>query len=129
MFRRHPILTGFGIALTAWAGVAFSALAEESMIENAMASASLHQGPLDMVATYEPSGADALAVSATFAPRTGTMMSAGPTRVVVALGDGDAVAFSVPGYPQAVYRFARTGAAVSVSVRDVELRFAGATGL
>ena len=39
-------------------------------------------------------------------------------RIVMALGDGHDVAFAMPGYPQALYRFARAGEAVTVSVRE-----------
>ncbi|MFO1144235.1 MAG: hypothetical protein U1E59_18025 [Amaricoccus sp.] len=120
MFRRRPILAGFTVALVAWGGLALRALAEDAMIPSPTGAASLHEGPLDMVATYEPFGANALAVTASFAGRTGTIMSAAPIRVVMPLGDGDDLAFSVPGYPQAVYRFTRSGATVSISVRDVE---------
>jgi hypothetical protein len=40
-------------------------------------------------------------------------------RIVMALGDGDDVAFAMPGHPQALYRFVRTGESVTVSVRPV----------
>ena len=43
-------------------------------------------------------------------------------RVVMALGDGDDVAFSMPGYPQVLYRFLRTGGDVTVSVRRLRRR-------
>ena len=40
-------------------------------------------------------------------------------RIVMALGDGDDVAFAMPTYPEALYRFVRAGASVTVSVRAV----------
>jgi putative glutamine amidotransferase len=80
-------------------------------------AASLHEGPLDMVAYYEPAPSGALEVTATFASRVVRVMSAGPMRVLMALGDCDDVAFAMPGYPDALYRFVRAGDAVTVSVR------------
>ena len=41
-------------------------------------------------------------------------------RIVMALDDGDDVAFAMPGYPQALYRFVRSGDAVTASVREVD---------
>ena len=38
-------------------------------------------------------------------------------RVLMAMAEGDDVAFSMPGYPQVIYRFRRTGAEVTISVR------------
>ena len=79
-------------------------------------AASLHDGPLDMVAYYVPAEGGTLEVTATFAEHEATP----PMRIVMALGDGDDVAFAMPGYPQALYRFTRAGEAVTVSVRAVE---------
>jgi hypothetical protein len=75
-----------------------------------------------MVAYYVPVAGGALEVTATFAvhepqPDTDTVP---PMRIVMALDDGDDVAFAMPGYPQALYRFARSGEAVTASVRPVE---------
>jgi hypothetical protein len=41
-------------------------------------------------------------------------------RIVMALGDGDDVAFAMPGYPGALYRFARSGEVVTISVGPVD---------
>jgi hypothetical protein len=95
------------------------ALAEQMTMDRAIEAASLHEGPLDMVAYYRPVPGGVLEVTATFAPRTVTMMSAAPMRIVMVLADGDDVAFAMPGYPQARYRFARDGEAITVSVRPV----------
>jgi hypothetical protein len=95
------------------------ALAEQMTMTHAIQAASLHEGPLDMVAYYEPAPGGVLEVTATFAPRVTAMMAAAPMRIVMALGDGDDVAFAMPGYPQAMYRFVRAGATVTVSVRPV----------
>jgi hypothetical protein len=107
--------------------IAGPALAEQMTMTRAIQAASLHEGPLDMVAYYEPAPGGVLEVIATFAPRVTTIMAAAPMRIVMGLGDGDDVAFAMPGYPQAMYRFARAGAAVTVSVRPVaaEARVAG----
>jgi hypothetical protein len=85
-------------------------------------AASLHEGPLDMVAYYLPHAGGALEVTATFAahePRPHPE-PAPPMRIVMALGDGDDVAFAMPGYPGALYRFTRSGEAVTISVRPVD---------
>ena len=94
--------------------LAHPGLAEEMILRRATEAASLHAGPLDMVAYYVPTPGGALEVTATFVVRDGP---AGPRRIVMALGQGDDVAFAMPGYPEAVYRFARDGAMVRVSVR------------
>jgi hypothetical protein len=112
MFHRFALALAAGL-------LAAPALAEQSSMSRPIEAASLHDGPLDMVGYYEPVSGGALEVTATFAPREVTMMSAAPMRIVMALGDGDDVAFSIPGYPQALYRFARSGATVAVSVRSV----------
>jgi hypothetical protein len=92
-------------------------LAEEMTMSRTIEAASLHGGPLDMVAYYIPAAGGALEVTATFAARDAGATE--PMRIVMALGDGDDVAFSMPGYPEALYRFVRAGAAVTASVREV----------
>jgi hypothetical protein len=99
------------------AALAGPALAEEITVRRAIEAASLHEGPLDMVAYYQPAPDGALAVTATFVARD---KGAEPMRVVMGLGDGDDVGFAMPGYPQALYRFVRSGDAVTVSVRPVQ---------
>jgi hypothetical protein len=75
-----------------------------------------------MVAYYLPAAAGALEVTATFAAHEPQPQPepAPPMRVVMALGDGDDVAFAMPGHPGALYRFTRSGEAVTVSVRAVD---------
>jgi len=123
MFRRRPILTAFVIAGLAWAGVAYGAMAEESAMHRAIEAASLHEGPLDMVAYFQPGESGAVVVTATFVARDAA--EALPMRVVMALGDGDDLAFAMPGFRQALYRFRREAGTVNVSVRAV--RPAGGT--
>ena len=102
------------VAATLLAG---PALAEQMTVTRAIEAASLHEGPLDMVAYYVPRPGGALEVTATFASRGHA--STEPMRIVMALGDGDDVAFAMPGYPDSLYRFARSGEALTVSVRPV----------
>ena len=97
--------------------IASPALADQMTMDRAVQAASLHDGPLDMVAYYQPAADGALEVTATFAPRAVRMMSAAPMRIVVVLAEGDDVAFAMPGYPEARYRFVRSGESVTVSVR------------
>jgi hypothetical protein len=97
--------------------LAAPAVAEEATMTRAVEAVSLHGGPLDMVAYYRPVADGALEVTATFAAHDPGAFD--PARIVMALGDGDDVAFAMPGYPEALYRFARAGAAVTISVRAV----------
>lgn len=91
--------------------------AEETTVAQAIEAASLHEGPLDMVAYYLPVDGGSLEVTATFAPHGPSAFE--PMRIVMALGDGDDVSFAMPGYTEALYRFRRDGSAVTISVREV----------
>jgi hypothetical protein len=109
-------IRGAAVAAIAAALFAGPALAEETTVHQAIEAASLHEGPLDMVAYYVPVAGGALEVTATFATRE---VRAEPMRIVMALGDGDDVAFAMPGHPQSLYRFVRAGDSITVSVRPV----------
>lgn len=112
----------FVSAALATAVLAAPALAEQMIMTRAIEAASLHEGPLDMVAYYVPTEGGALKVTATFAayePQPETAYPE-PMRIVMALDDGDDVSFAMPGYPQALYRFTRAAEAVTVSVRRVD---------
>jgi hypothetical protein len=127
MFRRRPILTAFVIAGLAWAGVAYGAMAEESAMHRAIEAASLHEGPLDMVAYFQPGESGAFVVTATFLAREAP--EAQPMRVVMALADGDDVAFAMPGFQEALYRFRRDAGTVTVSVREARPLTGAVAGL
>jgi hypothetical protein len=107
----------FAFAALAAAALAAPAGAEQMTMTRAIEAASLHEGPLDMVAYWVAAGDDTFEVTATFAPRAAEATPAAPMRIVMALAEGDDVAFAMPGYPQALYRFVRAGDAVTVSVR------------
>jgi hypothetical protein len=108
-----------GASLLAALFLATPALAEEITVGRPIEAGSLHAGRLDMVVYYIPVEADLLEVTATFAPKGG----GDPLRVVMGLADGDSVAFSVPGYPNSLHRFSRSGEVVSVSTEtDTHLR-------
>jgi hypothetical protein len=64
-----------------------------------------------MVVYYVPVAGGLLEVTGTYAARGGDAR-----RFVMALSDGDAVSFAMPGYRQAMYSFAREGATVTVAV-------------
>ena len=99
--------------------LATPALAEDVTVERPVEAGSLHAGRLDMVAYYVPVEGDRLEVTATFAPKGG----GDPLRVVMALADGDKVAFSMPGYQDSLYAFSRSGGTVTVSTEaDMRLR-------
>jgi hypothetical protein len=100
----------------ATAVLAAPALAEQRTITRAIEAASLHDGPLDMVAYFVPRPDDLLEVTATFAPRHVDGTPFAPMRIVMGLTDGDGTAFAMPGYPEALYSFARSGDEVTVSV-------------
>ncbi|MCB1354712.1 MAG: hypothetical protein KDK03_18435 [Rhodobacteraceae bacterium] len=110
MFRK-PALAALLLA------AATPALAGEASVSHPAAAASLHDGRLDMVAYYTEADAGAYEVVATFADRTGGQ----PMRVVMALADGDAVRFSMPGHKDALYGFARDGETLKISVETDEI--------
>lgn len=106
MFRK-PALAALLLA-----AAAAPALAGEASVSRPATAASLHDGRLDMVAYYTEAEAGAYEVVATFADRTGGQ----PMRIVMALTDGDAVRFAMPGHKDALYGFARDGETLKVSV-------------
>lgn len=108
MFRRFVAV--------ATAVLASLALAEQRTMTRAIEAASLHEGPLDMVAYFVPRPDDLYEVTATFAPRHVDGAPFAPMRIVMGLNDGNGTAFAMPGYPEAFYRFARSGDEVTVSV-------------
>lgn len=93
--------------------MAAGALAETATMSSPIQAGSLHEGPLDMVAYWVPLEDAAFEVTATF---IGRVSGDEPMRIVMKLEDGDDVAFAMPGYQMAQYRFARDGHAVDVSV-------------
>lgn len=103
-------------------GLALPAAAEEAALHRALAAGSLHEGPLDMVAYYLPNPDGTLEVTATFAPKAG----GAPARIVMALADGDAVHFGVPGYRGILYGFARSGDRVTLTAEPAVPRGRGA---
>jgi hypothetical protein len=108
----------FVSAALATAALAVPAFAEQAVMTRPIEAASLHDGPLDMVAYYVPAEHGALEVTANFAPREPQPETAytEPMRIVMALNNGDDVSFAMPGYPQALYRFTRAAEGVAVSV-------------
>ena len=106
------------MTLSAFVLVATPVLAEEVTMSSAIAAGSLHEGPLDMVAYYRPIDGGSLEVTATFSRHDALTQ---PMRIVMAMQDGDKVAFAMPGYPEALYTFSRAGSAVQVAVDEEEL--------
>lgn len=100
--------------------LATSASADSARMSAPIQAGSLHDGPLDMVAYWVPQD-DGYEVTATF---IGRMPGEQPMRIVMLLGDGDDVSFSMPGYRSALYTFARSDDAVDVSVEISEDRVA-----
>jgi hypothetical protein len=112
---RKPLSASLLVALF----LATPAFAEEATVGRAIEAGSLHGGRLDMVAYYVPVEGNRLEVTATFAPKGG----GDPLRVVMALADGDKVAFAMPGYQDSLYAFSRSGEKVTVSTEaDMRLR-------
>lgn len=94
---------------------ALPALAGEAAMDRALEAGSLHDGAVDLVAYYLPAADGALEVTATYVAKDGGE----PARVVMALADGDAVRFALPGHRETVYSFARTGERVTVTAAPV----------
>lgn len=112
-------------AVAAAALAAAPAFAEDFVLRAPLQSASLHEGPVDMNAYYEPTeefGAEAglLKVTATYATRDAAPETG---RLVLVMRDGDGVSFELPGLPGATYSFARAGDVVTVR-STAELRTA-----
>lgn len=105
----RPIALAILLATTTFS----SARAEEVTIPHALAAASLHEGALDMVAYWLDGSDGALELTATFRNRA---TDDKPMRIVMPMQDGDALSFSMPGYPSLLYTFARAQSDITISV-------------
>ncbi len=111
MFRFAMIAaTALGLAHT-------PAAADETLLTAPGQTATLTGGAVEMMATYRPTDWDTFEVTAIFAASGWTNE---PMRVRMAMQDGDRVAFSIPGYPDQLFRFSRGGAALAASVEEIE---------
>ena len=90
-----------------------AAFADTATMTRAIQGGSLHDGPLDMVAYWQPLDDGGFEVTATWRDRA---TDDAPMRTIMRLEDGDRTAFAMPGYTEALYSFSRTGEAVTVSV-------------
>ena len=115
--RTHILAVLLGATLIA------PAQAEEITISSALPVGSLHEGPLDMVASWKEVPGGALELTATFSDRA---MKDEPMRIVMPMQDGDALAFGMPGYEGTLYSFARSGHEISISVEVLEESIAAA---
>lgn len=104
------ITVSAGVLLALTGSLAF---AEEATMLEPVQAASLHEGPLDMVAYYLDLDDGGYELTATFRARTD---EAQPMRIVMRLMNGDNVAFGMPGYPGSLYRFARENDVITASV-------------
>ena len=93
--------------------LATGAMAESVTMSKPIQAGSLHDGPLDMVAYWVPLEDEGYEVTATF---IGRMAGDQPMRIVMRLDEGDDVAFAMPGYRSAMYRFVRSDDVVDASV-------------
>ncbi len=107
MFRNAVVAGAVAVTL------ALPVYAEEAVVSHPIQAASIHEGPLDMVAYFQPINDDTYEVTATFAPHDA---AGAPMRIVMAMRDGDAANFAMPGYREASYTFARKGDQLSVNV-------------
>lgn len=103
------------IPLAVLAAVAGPAFAGEAAMTRAIEAASLHDGAVDLVAYYQPATDGTLEVTATYAAQDG----GAPARLVMALADGDAVQFALPGHRETLYSFVRSGDRVTVTAAPV----------
>ena len=111
----------FALAALLGATLMAPAHAEDVTISRPLAAGSLHEGALDMVAYWLEGPDGALEVTATFRDRA---TDDEPMRVVMPLQDGEALAFGMPGHEGALYRFARSGQAIRISVEVESNRIA-----
>lgn len=94
------------------AALAAPAFADDIVLSAPSKGLSLHDGPADMTAYYEPAAeAGLLEVVATYAPRDGARE---PGRLILRMRDGDAVSFTLPGIENVTYSFARAGEEITV---------------
>lgn len=114
-FRLAALFSAALLTLTMLAGVA---MADSARMTRDIEGVSLHDGPHDMVAYYRGTVDGMLEVTATFLAHAEP--GDAPQRVVMALDEGDDVRFAMPGHPEALYRFARSGPVVMVSVQAVK---------
>jgi hypothetical protein len=101
--------------------LATGALADPATMSRSIQAGSLQDGPLDMVAYWVPLEDDGYEVTATF---IGRIEGDHPMRIVMKLAEGDDVAFSMPGFRTALYRFQRSGGVVNASVVTTSDQFA-----
>lgn len=99
------------------ATLAAPAFAGESTMAAPAQAVSLHDGALDMVVYYRPVAEGALEVTATYAPRDA---GGAPARLVMAMREGDAVEFALPGHQGVSYAFARHENDVTVTTATGE---------
>jgi hypothetical protein len=107
----HTMIPRVAAGILTAALLAASTAAEEVTIAAPIQAGSLHEGPLDMVLYYRPVPDGLLEVTGTYAPKAGGEAR----RFVMALSDGDAVSFAMPGYPQATYSFRRNAGTVTAA--------------
>lgn len=100
------------LALMAVLAVPAASRADTTVLPAPIAAGALHDGTLDMVAFYVPAG-DAVEVTAMFAARSNPTT---PARIRMVLAEGESTAFGIPGHPGSIFRFARTGNAVTIDV-------------
>lgn len=103
-------------ALIAALAPAFAA-AESITLEMPMQGAALHAEGVDMSVYYLTLGDGAYEVVATYATRGNP---AEPHRLVMALKDGDATRFGLPGQRGTLYAFERQGTEVTVRASAIE---------
>lgn len=102
------------VSLLAAIAAVFAApvFAEDFVLNGPAKGLSLHEGPADLVAYYQPTDeAGLLEVVATYATRDGARE---PGRLVMRMRDGDGVSFKLPGIAGVTYSFARAGDDVTV---------------
>lgn len=109
------------IALTlSLAGIATAASAEEIILTQPIAGASLHAGGVDMAVYYQDVDSG-MEVSGYYAPLGSEEV---PGRVQLLLQDGETATFSLPNTARVVYSFARDGETLSVTATPPWIRVA-----
>lgn len=88
-----------------------AALADGLTLSAPLAGATLHGEAADVSVYFAETEGDVFEVVASYVTDAAP---SNPNRIVMALGDGDAVAFALPGQPGTLYSFARAGSQIRI---------------
>ncbi|MGR3272874.1 hypothetical protein DU478_01495 [Thalassococcus profundi] len=108
-----PVLAALSLATVAQA--------EEVVLAAPGAGATLHEGGIDMSVYTRETDDSALELTAIYTPR---ISAYAPAHLRMALNEGDAVSFGLPGAPGVTYSFARSAQGVTVRADETAVQLA-----